>query len=639
MRWIIAVLIGVFATIAAAKAQDVAEPAKIADLMRLLQDPEVRSWLETRPVGVAKPPTQSSSGLAAWEASIRNRISSVIGVIPSIPNELLKAASRTRENAISHGGAPVFLIFFALTLFGIVAERAFAMLRRTPRNLVDRLLGVAVFSVAMAFVFFAREWPPLARIVLLVALAGLVSYRILSVLLDSSQMAAAVRHRVRAFMAVAIVAVATATLGEPLSVNPMVVTGVSFCFSIILLMIAVEGFVRKSRRSLRVRIAYALACLVAWGLWAVGLPGVFWLTVYAMMLPPTLRLVERVVANALSRDEDNLKRVVAIRASRATVIAVAIVWISIVWRLNPDSLTQRDPIVAALTHGILKSVIVVLLADLVWHLAKSWIDRKLATSSDTSLRPEELARQARMRTLLPIFRNLLGVMVAVIATLVVLAELGVEIGPLIAGAGVFGVAVGFGSQTLVKDVISGVFYMLDDAFRVGEYIQAKSYKGVVEGFSLRSVKLRHHRGPLFTVPFGELGAVENLSRDWSVVKFRVSVSFDTDVEQARKLTKRIGAALAEDEEFGPLFIEPLRMKGVEEFGDYGMVLSFGMTLRPSSHQSMIRRRANLMLREAFKENGIAFAQPTVQVGGDEKTAAASAALRIQNAKAMAMPTP
>src|SRR3546814_10847173 len=94
-----------------------------------------------------------------------------------------------------------------------------------------------------------------------------------------------------------------------------------------------------------------------------------------------------------------------------------------------------------------------------------------------------------------------------------LSAMGIEIGPLIAGAGVVGVAIGFGAQTLVKDVISGVFYLLDDASRVGEYIQSGSYTGTVESFSLRSVKLRHHRGPLYTVPFGELGAVQNRSEE------------------------------------------------------------------------------------------------------------------------------
>ena len=99
-----------------------------------------------------------------------------------------------------------------------------------------------------------------------------------------------------------------------------------------------------------------------------------------------------------------------------------------------------------------------------------------------------------------------------------LSALGVEIGPLIAGAGVVGVAIGFGAQTLVKDIIAGMFYLLDDAFRVGEYIQSGNYKGTVESFSLRSVKLRHHRGPLYTVPFGVLGAVQNMSRDWVIDK-------------------------------------------------------------------------------------------------------------------------
>ena len=98
-----------------------------------------------------------------------------------------------------------------------------------------------------------------------------------------------------------------------------------------------------------------------------------------------------------------------------------------------------------------------------------------------------------------------------LATLTVLSRLGVNIAPLIAGASVLGLAVSFGSQTLVRDIISGFFYLVDDAFRVGEYIQSGNYRGTVESFSLRSVKLRHQNGPLFTVPFGILGAIQNMS--------------------------------------------------------------------------------------------------------------------------------
>ncbi len=124
-----------------------------------------------------------------------------------------------------------------------------------------------------------------------------------------------------------------------------------------------------------------------------------------------------------------------------------------------------------------------------------------------------------------------------------LSALGVEVGPLIAGAGVVGVAIGFGAQTLVKDVISGMFYLLDDAFRIGEYIVSGNYKGTVESFSLRSIKLRHHRGYLYTVPFGTLGAIENMSRDWVIDKLSVGVTYDTDVDKVKRIIKQIGKEL------------------------------------------------------------------------------------------------
>ncbi len=247
----------------------------------------------------------------------------------------------------------------------------------------------------------------------------------------------------------------------------------------------------------------------------------------------------------------------------------------------------------------------------VWHLAKESINVRMARASLTVQDSAELARNTRLRTLLPILRNFLAAFIAVVAGMMVLSGLGVEVGPLIAGAGVFGVAIGFGSQTLVKDILSGVFYMMDDAFRVGEYIQSGSYKGTVESFSIRSVKLRHHRGPVFTVPFGSLGAVQNMSRDWVIDKFMINVSYDADVAKVKKVVKGIGAALLDDPELGPLIIETVKMKGVEQFGDYGITLSFAMTTKPG-HQTQIRRRAQAMIKDAFAANSIHFASPTVR---------------------------
>ena len=293
--------------------------------------------------------------------------------------------------------------------------------------------------------------------------------------------------------------------------------------------------------------------------------------------------------------------------------------------MNPNALAESNTAATQIMRGLLHGVVILLVADMLWHLAKAYIGRTLEMAAvDETVSAEEAARRSRLRTLLPIFRNMLAVFLAAVAVLMVLSGLGVQIGPLIAGAGIFGVAIGFGSQTLVKDVLSGVFFMLDDAFRVGEYIQSGSYKGTVESFSLRSVKLRHHRGPVFTVPFGDLGAVQNMSRDWVIDKFRIRVPFDTDVKKVKKLLKGIGAELLADPELAPQIIETVKMKGVEQFGDFGMELSFAFMAKPG-HQSVVRRRAYTMIQQAFAENGIHFAQPTVQVGSDEKQAAAAAA--------------
>jgi small-conductance mechanosensitive channel len=269
------------------------------------------------------------------------------------------------------------------------------------------------------------------------------------------------------------------------------------------------------------------------------------------------------------------------------------------------------------------------LADLLWHLARAYINGKLDEARiDTAATDEEKARRARLRTLLPIFRNILAVVIAVIAVLMVLSGLGVQIGPLIAGAGVVGVAVGFGAQTIVKDVISGMFYLWDDAFRVGEYIESGSHKGVVEAFSLRSVKLRHHRGPLTTVPFGELGAVKNLNRDWTIDKITLNVTYNTDLVKAKKVIRQIGQQLLDNPEFQPHIIETLKMKGVEQFGEFAIVIRLAMMTKPGE-QFVIRRNALAMIRTAFKENGIEFAVPTVQVSGEGREAEAHAAAARQ----------
>ena len=174
---------------------------------------------------------------------------------------------------------------------------------------------------------------------------------------------------------------------------------------------------------------------------------------------------------------------------------------------------------------------------------------------------------------------------------------------------------------MVKDVISGMFCLLDDAFRIGEYIISGSYKGTVESFSLRSIKLRHHRGYLYTVPFGELGAVQNMSRDWVIDKLSVGVTYNTDLDKVKKIIKQISTEIMADPELAPNIIEPLKMQGVEQFGDFAIQIRMKMMTKPGE-QFVIRRRAYGLIKKAFTANDIHFAFPTVTVaGGGEPSAA------------------
>jgi small-conductance mechanosensitive channel len=297
-------------------------------------------------------------------------------------------------------------------------------------------------------------------------------------------------------------------------------------------------------------------------------------------------------------------------------------------------LTANDTLGTRLLRGVVSAIIALLVADIAWRIIRALIDYKISEGTNGGI--PAAARRSRMKTLLPILRNVIFVVLFTMAGLMVLSSMGIQIGPLLAGAGVAGVAIGFGAQTLVKDIISGIFYLLDDAFRVGEYIQSGSYKGTVESFSLRSVKLRHHRGPLYTVPFGELGAVQNMSRDWVIDKLTVTITYDSDLAKAKKLIKQIGKDLAAEPDFKEKIIEPLKMQGVEQFGEYGMQIRMKMMTKPSE-QFTIRRRALALIKTAFDENGIRFASPTVRVADGSGVSAAVAQQAIEHAKSDASP--
>ena len=383
--------------------------------------------------------------------------------------------------------------------------------------------------------------------------------------------------------------------------------------------------------------------VLLWCLWAFGALQLFWLATIAIGLIWAIVVAERSVVHILRQpgasgvdiETSSAGATLLSRGIRFILIVTALLLLAWAWDVDLVTLSAADTPLRRVAHGVISAVIILLVADLVWRVVRTLIDNQIAKVRDTAVdQTEESQRRSRLGTLLPILRNFVWATLAVVAILMALSAMGVEIGPLVAGAGIVGVAIGFGAQTLVKDVLSGIFYLLDDAFRVGEYIESGSYKGTVESFSLRSVRLRHNRGPIFTVPFGVLGAVQNMSRDWVIEKLSLTITYDSDLEKARKLIKKIGLELAEDSELKAITIEPLKMQGVEEFGDYGIKLTLKLKTKPGQ-QSAVRRRALVMIKKAFDENGINFASKAVPVasaaGSLQEMAVAATAPQLASA--------
>jgi small-conductance mechanosensitive channel len=266
------------------------------------------------------------------------------------------------------------------------------------------------------------------------------------------------------------------------------------------------------------------------------------------------------------------------------------------------------------TRSALSIVLILLLSFITWQLIKARIDQKLKEEmpDDDEEAEEGGAGGSRMGTLLVLLRKFVLAVMFVLVSLIILSSLGVNIGPLIAGAGVLGLAIGFGAQTLVKDIISGVFFLMDDAFRVGDFIETGGTKGMVEHISLRSLRLRNPRGPIHTIPFGDMGTVTNNSRDYIISKLDFRVRYDTNVDKVRKIIKKINKKIMKDEEMGKVMLAPLKSQGVRELDDSAMVMRVKFKTIPGE-QFVIRREVFRMMQEAFRENGIEFAHRNVTV--------------------------
>jgi small-conductance mechanosensitive channel len=364
----------------------------------------------------------------------------------------------------------------------------------------------------------------------------------------------------------------------------------------------------KDRETPTLILGLALITLYLVGLWltvaaaalrlesAIGLR--LLLSLFLSASVPLLALMLRSPIVRFYQSSEQTDRKAALRLMRvvwAALLVLGVVVTAFIWGFEPQSHVGIGGIIMRLLFDL---GVVLLLGYVGWELLAHSFDRVMALNAVGDRRTAQ-----RMATLLPLVRKFLQVVLVAIVVMIVLSSMGIAIGPLLAGAGVVGIAVGLGAQSTIADVLAGVFFLLEDAFHIGDYVEVGNLRGTVEGISLRSLKLRHHRGAVHTLPFGQIKALTNQTRDWSLMRLEFRVASDTDLGVIKRIIKGIGKELEADPEMGPSFIEPLKSQGVRRVEDDAMIIGVRYVTKPGE-QFLIRREAYQRILAAFTENGI-----------------------------------
>jgi moderate conductance mechanosensitive channel len=336
----------------------------------------------------------------------------------------------------------------------------------------------------------------------------------------------------------------------------------------------------------------------------------------------------------------SIRKEVLRRAMRIVALAVFVLALARIWQVDPLA-TANAQFGEHLGWGLVVTASTIVITYWLWQLVRGILDQSALGPPVKIARGEEgeQAIATRLQTVGPVLRNFLFVALVAIATLVCLASLGVNITPILAGMGVIGIALGFGSQTLVRDIISGVFFLAEDAFRIGEYIQVGNTRGTVEAIAIRSVRLRHHRGPVHTLPFGEMKQLTNYSRDWIMMKLEFLLAFGTDLQKVKRLVKKVGQELHEHPHLGPALLEPVKSQGVRRMEPTGIVVGIKFMATPGSEVYLLRREIYQRLLVAFEKNGIEFARPQVLVASSGADLEPSDTLAAAAAPAVRAPKP
>jgi small conductance mechanosensitive channel len=407
---------------------------------------------------------------------------------------------------------------------------------------------------------------------------------------------------------------------------------------------------RRMFRALRDRLAeiwHVLAILyllALWGVWSLQVQDGFERLLHASALTLAVLGVAKLMDYGLRRllergfriSPDLAKRYpgLELRTNRylpvlkgivsTLVTIVAVLFLLETWGIKAFAWFGRGQLGARVVGSLVSIGLTALAAVTVWEVSNTAIQRRLVKLS----RDTQAARSARIRTLLPMLRTALLVIILIFVVLNVLSEIGVNVAPLIAGAGVVGVAIGFGSQTLVKDVITGMFLLLEDAVAVGDTVTlgAPPMTGVVEQLSIRSIRLRALDGAVHIVPFSAVTSVTNMTRDFAFAVVDVSLPYGEDTDRVTEVLRGISAEMRQEPRWASATRDEIDVMGVDKLLETGVVVRARMKTDPSQRWP-VTRELYRRIQARFEAEGIKINSPWRKTleeegGGEAQQAAA-----------------
>jgi small-conductance mechanosensitive channel len=334
---------------------------------------------------------------------------------------------------------------------------------------------------------------------------------------------------------------------------------------------------------------------IARAAWAVAMAGLDW----------TLRPGSGLLASAPTFELLAARYRPVLRFAISTIIAVAAIGALLeTWGVDALSWFESGRIGAILLSQLSSVVLAVAVAVVVWEACNGAIERQLARFA----REGAYARVARLRTLLPMMRTVLTVTILTVAGLTVLSAIGVNIAPLLAGAGIVGIAVGFGSQKLVQDLVTGVFLLLENAMQVGDFVTVSGLSGTVENLSIRTIRLRAGDGSVHIIPFSSVTSVTNTNRGIGNAAISVNLAYDEDVDRAGEVLKEIAAQMRKEPGFKVLMRGDLDLWGVDKF-DGATVTIVGQIECTDAGRWPVQREFNRRMKLRFQELGVDLAYP------------------------------